>query len=109
MAGNQSTSTTTPGMLTAAGYLTDTKGVASKGMATVHDQLAALSATWTGEAHMAFDSAMQEWFKDCKFIIDRLEDMIQLMHGNRKTIMTGEQANVDQVSQLQFGPGLAGL
>ncbi|WP_170156033.1 WXG100 family type VII secretion target [Umezawaea tangerina] len=102
-------STTTPGMLAAAGHLADTQSVAKKGVATITDSLTALKSTWIGDASTAFDSAMCAWMDDCKFIVGKLGEMIDVMNGNQKVIAAGEQANTQQASRIPTGPGLAGI
>ena len=102
-------STTTPGMLATAGHLADTQGVAKNGVATITDSLSALKSTWTGDASLAFDSAMRAWMDDCQFIVQKLGEMIDVMNGNHKVIVAGEQANTEQASHIAAGAGLEGL
>lgn len=102
-------STTTPGMQQAAGHLGNTQNVASRGVQTVGDALAALKGTWTGDASSAFDVSMKAWMDDCQFIVKKLGEMIEVMHGNRQVITSGESNNTQVASAIPVGPGLAGL
>lgn len=102
-------STTTPGMQKAASFLGETAGVAKQGVQSVGDGLAALKSTWTGDASMAFDASMQRWMNDCKFIMDKLYEMVELMNGNRQVINAGEEANAQAATNIAVGPGLSGL
>ena len=99
-------STTTPGMLQAASYFEGTQSVASGGIKTVSGELASLKSTWTGDASGAFDSSMQKWFEDCNVIINKLGEMVELMHGNRKIITEGESNNAHVAGAIPVGPGL---
>ncbi|MEV0058111.1 WXG100 family type VII secretion target [Saccharopolyspora sp. NPDC050389] len=102
-------STTTPGMLQAAGHLANTQSMAKGGVQSVGDALAALKSTWTGDASMAFDSSMRAWMDDCQFIVNKLGEMIEIMNGNRQAITVGEQANAETAAGIPTGPGLQGL
>lgn len=102
-------STTTEGMQKAASFLGETAAVAKHGVQTVDGGLTALKITWTGEASVAFDSAMRAWINDCKFIMGKLTEMIEVMNGNRQVIAAGEQANTQIAAKIPVGPGLSGL
>ncbi|MFB9909019.1 WXG100 family type VII secretion target [Allokutzneria oryzae] len=102
-------STTTPGMLKAAGHLANTQSVAKGGVSSVADALAALKSTWTGDASLAFDSSMKAWMDDCTFIVNKLGEMIEVMNGNRQVITAGEQDNTQIAGSIPVGPGLPGL
>ena len=99
-------STTAPGMLTAAGHMSDTRAIAQNGVDSVRRELGVLNGTWTGEANAAFDTAMNAWITDCETIVKKLDEMVELMHGNRKTITAGEQDNTHLASKIPTGPGL---
>lgn len=103
------TSTSTPGMVQAAGYLTDVFCLVRNGVTAVDDALYGLKSTWTGDASAAFDSSMQAWMDDCYFIAGKLSEMINLMHANRKVITAGEEAHVAEANNIPAGPGLVGM
>ncbi|WP_165777681.1 WXG100 family type VII secretion target [Amycolatopsis antarctica] len=99
-------STTTPGMQQAAGHMANTQATAKQGMSSVADSLAALKSTWTGDASIAFDNSMKLWMDDCSVIVQKLGEMIEVMHGNRQTITAGEQTNAEAAGNIPVGPGL---
>ncbi|MFI5735654.1 WXG100 family type VII secretion target [Kribbella sp. NPDC051587] len=99
-------STTTPGMAQAAGHLATTQGVATNGLNNVNGELAELKATWTGDASAAFDNSMKAWQDDCQMIINKLREMQEVLHGNRKIITQGEQQNTQTAGQIPTGPGI---
>ncbi|GGU76780.1 WXG100 family type VII secretion target [Lentzea flava] len=102
-------STTAEGMHKAAGFLTETASTAKGALQSVGDGLAALKATWTGQASMAFDAAVQDWMSECKVIMDKLTEMIVIMQGNQKVIVSGEESNNQIAASIATGPGLSGL
>lgn len=102
-------STTTPGMQQAAGHLANTQSVAKSGVQSVGDTIAALRSTWTGDASIAFDTSMRAWMDDCRFIVNKLGEMIEVMNGNRQVISAGESSNAETAASIPVGPGLAGL
>ncbi|HEX7305453.1 WXG100 family type VII secretion target [Lentzea sp.] len=102
-------STTTPGMQQAEGYLASTQSTATKGVSQVREMLDVLRSSWTGDASGAFAKSMDDWLTDCRFISQKLGEMVELMKGNRQAITSGESTNVERASAIPVGPGLQGL
>ncbi|WP_166657976.1 WXG100 family type VII secretion target [Actinokineospora alba] len=100
-------STTTAGMLKAAEYLEAMQANVRKGIQDVDTELAVLNAAWTGSASLQFQAAMQAWKDDCQKIHDKLGQMVDMMHGNRKSIMTTEESMTEAArGVVPVGPGL---
>lgn len=103
----QGTSTSTPGMMRAAGILANTQGVAQNGVNSVDGALATLRSTWVGQTSTSFDVAMNKWLDDCYYIIGRLGDMIEMLDQNRNVIDSGEANNLAIANHIPTGPGLS--
>lgn len=106
MTSGGSVSTTTPGMQQAAGHMQGTKATADSGVSSVAGALAALKATWKGEASGAFDGSMNAWLSDCRYISTKLNEMIEVMHRNRQVITSGEAYNTQAAAAIPVGHGM---
>jgi len=72
----------TEGMVRATSKLESTSTEATTHLRTVNGQMAALQATWTGEASLRFGQAMNDWETDFLTVIHKLDHMIEVMTGN---------------------------
>ncbi|WP_367129250.1 WXG100 family type VII secretion target [Saccharothrix sp. HUAS TT1] len=103
---NAPISTTTPGMLRAAGLFQETQNLATQGVRSVEETLDVLRASWRGDAYNAYRTSMNNWFEDCSVIIKALGDMINLVQDHAVTTTRGEDSNVQIASAIPTGPGL---
>jgi len=92
MANNQ-ISTTTPGMQAAASRFEDTITDFNGYLAEVNQQMLVLQATWTGQASVAFNSAMDRWEQNFRTVINELAGMAESMGVNTKLYIEQEEAN----------------
>lgn len=72
----------TAGMTRAVSKLESTSTEATSHLRTVNGQMAALQASWTGEASQRFGQAMNDWENDFLIVIHKLDHMIEVMTGN---------------------------
>lgn len=72
----------TAGMTRAVGKLESTSTEATGHLRSVNGQMAALQASWTGEASQRFGQAMNDWEGDFLIVIHKLDHMIEVMTGN---------------------------
>ncbi|MGM1060044.1 WXG100 family type VII secretion target [Saccharothrix sp. Mg75] len=100
---NAPISTTTPGMLRAAGYFENTQAVAQQGVQSVDDVLNLMRASWSGEAFLAYRGSMTAWFDDCKVIITSLGEMINLVHNQSVVTTRGEDGNTQIAASMPMG------
>lgn len=77
-----SVSVDTAGMVRATSKLESTSTEATTHLRTVNGQMAALQATWTGEASLRFSQAMNDWEADFLTVIQKLDHMVEVMTGN---------------------------
>ncbi|MDQ2588771.1 WXG100 family type VII secretion target [Saccharothrix yanglingensis] len=103
---NAPISTTTPGLLRAAGLFQETQNFANRGTETVRGTLNVLRTTWSGEAYGAYERSMNSWFADCKQITDALGLMIDLVQQHAGTVTRGEDSNVQVAAAIPTGPDL---
>jgi WXG100 family type VII secretion target len=72
----------TEGMTRAVNKLESTSTEASGHLRAVNGQMAALQASWTGDASLRFGQAMNDWEGDFLTVIHKLDHMIEVMTGN---------------------------
>jgi len=72
----------TEGMVRATAKLQETSTEATTHLRSVNGQMAALQATWTGEASLRFGQAMNDWETNFLTVIQKLDHMIEVMTGN---------------------------
>ena len=100
-------STTAPGMVQAANSMENTINQTNSSVATVSGSAATLRSSWQGDAGQSFNQAMVNWEQDSQNIVKALGSMVELLNGNRQTIVAGEQENTSVASQIPTGPGMA--
>ena len=92
MANNQ-INTTTPGMQAAASKFEDTIGDFNGYLRTVNEQMVVLQSTWTGDASVAFSTAMDGWESNFQVVIKELAGMAEAMGINTKIYIQQEEDN----------------
>jgi WXG100 family type VII secretion target len=102
-------STTAEGMHSAEQRLQQTLTTTNTHMNSVRAELAYLRSTWQGTASAQFSSSMEGWEQQCNLIMRKLGEMVQLMQGNRKTITSGEDNNMNIASGMNVTAGLPGF
>ncbi|MGL5826792.1 MAG: WXG100 family type VII secretion target [Nocardioides sp.] len=103
---NNTVSTTTPGMQQTETKMEEVSANTKNGRQTVESEWASLKSTWTGEAATTFDRPLNAWLDDCNHITGLLDQMREIMVGNRQIIDAGEDDNIQIANQVQVGPGM---
>ncbi|KAA5830113.1 WXG100 family type VII secretion target [Saccharopolyspora hirsuta] len=107
---NQMVQTATPGMQQAAQHFSQTASDFTTQLRRVNTTMAALQASWHGEASQRFNVAMDNWELSFNKIIEKLLHMMEEMGVNTKAYVAAEDeaTNVAQsfVSALPPLPGV---
>lgn len=98
--------TTTPGMRQASTTMDTTKGNIESDRSQVSAALATLAGSWQGNASSAFSNATQPWFDDVAKILNKLQEMSELLEGNRGLIERTEDDATTNASALAGAIGM---
>ncbi|WP_433870169.1 WXG100 family type VII secretion target [Saccharopolyspora sp. CA-218241] len=94
MTGQQPVQTASAGMQQAAQRFDSTAGEFNRDLQNVMSTISTLRSTWTGEASVAFNRAMDDWGRAFNVIIASLNDLSTNMVGNRSSYESTEADNV---------------
>ena len=101
-------STTAPGMAQAATSMEATVQHTDSARTRVESTVDSLLTSFTGDqAAPEFKRAMDAWSADTQSINNSLRQMIEVLHGNRQTIVSSEQAAGDVAHSIPVGPGMS--
>lgn len=92
MAQNQVT-TTEEGMRAAAAEFGNKTSTFNGYLGSVNQEMAALQASWTGDASIRFNTAMDEWEQNFLKVINELILMTEALGGTIKDYSATEDAN----------------
>lgn len=106
MAGSN-VSVDTAGMARAASLFEGASSQAITQLNSINSEMAALQATWTGQASVRFSQAMNDWEGNFLVIVRRLNDMISAMGGNAQDY--ARQADEAASIADSWSTGLDGL
>jgi WXG100 family type VII secretion target len=71
-------------MTKAAGLFEGASSEATGHLKSVNEEMAALQASWTGDASLRFGRAMNDWEEEFTKVISQLNHMVEVMGGNAK-------------------------
>ncbi len=100
-------STTEPGMQRAAQEFSDKATVFTGSLQSVNSQMASLQATWTGQASMGFNQAMDSWEASFQRVINELITMLDVMGVTTKGYIAAE--DTASSAAASFGAALPGV
>jgi WXG100 family type VII secretion target len=95
----QNVSVTTPAMQQACSLFETTASTMTQQMQSVNDCQSVLQSSWTGDASLRFNSAMNEWEQEFDVIIKELVKMIGVMGGAAKVYAQNEEQAVTAAPQ----------
>jgi WXG100 family type VII secretion target len=101
----------TIGMARAAQLFQDASSQAIGQLNSINTEMAALQATWRGDASLRFSEAMNSWEEEFQVIIRKLNGMVEAMGGNAQDYNTQSEqaANIATAWATGGGSGLSGL
>jgi WXG100 family type VII secretion target len=99
--------TTTPGMQQSSSVMETTRGNINSDRSQVSSALSTLASTWRGDASSAFAKACQPWFDDVDRIMQKLQEMADLLDGNRQLITRTEDDATSTANTMGGNIGLA--
>jgi WXG100 family type VII secretion target len=85
-------STDVGGMGTARAHFEHTSSSFSSQLSSVNSQMAALQASWAGQASNQFNVAMDQWEAYFRTIIQALNGMVGTMGGNANLYQSQEES-----------------
>ena len=97
----------TEGMARAAALFQGASDEATGHLKSINEEMAALQATWTGDASTRFSRAMNDWENNFLTVISKLNDMIEVMTGNAQAY--GKAADEAAATAGSWADGLGDL
>ncbi|MGH3431424.1 MAG: WXG100 family type VII secretion target [Thermocrispum sp.] len=95
------------GMRRAGGLFEAASSQATSQKQSVNGEMAALAATWQGDASARYSQAMSEWEANFQIIINKLNEMVEVMGGNAQAYDTTSADN--EAIAGGWNTGLAGF